>query len=116
MTGEGLLSRGDPTVSIRCSIGDDASFFCTIGAKTEGRAVDSAVAYAVAVRLEIVNTEGLRLVGRVLGGGSSSGDAADTAREVLPSSQGSLFNVVPGASLAGRAVRVFGLSDTVIVD
>ena len=67
VTGEGLLSRGDPIASIRCSVGDDTSFFCITVAETEGRAVDSAVVYAVAVRLGIVGTKGLRLEGRMVG-------------------------------------------------
>jgi hypothetical protein len=115
VTGEGLLSRGDPIASIRCSVGDDASFFRITVAETEGQAVDSAVIYAVAVRLGMVGIEGLRLEGRVVGEGSSPGDVADTACGVLPSSQGNLFSVVPGASFIGRDVRVPGLSNTVMV-
>ena len=115
VTGEGLLSSGDPIASMRCSVGDDTSFFRTTGAEMEGRVVDSAVVYAVAVRLGIVRTEGFRLFGRVPGDGSSSGGDADTACEVLPSSQGNLFSVAPGVSLAARAVRIPGLSDAVIL-
>lgn len=112
MTGEGLLSRGDAIVSIRCSVGDDTSFLRTTVPDLEGRIVDSVVVYAVAVRFGIVRIEGLRLDGRVVGEGLSSAGAIDTAFEVFPSSQGSLFVVVPGASLVGRAVRLpeFGVA------
>ena len=106
VTGEGLLSRGDAIVGIRCSVADDTLFLRTMIPDLEGRTVESAVVYAVAVRFGIVRTEGLRLDGRVVGEGSSSTGVTDTAFEVLPSSHGSLLVVVPGASLVGRAGRL----------
>lgn len=77
--------------------------------------VESAVVYAVVVRLGTVRTEGLRLKGRVVGEGSSIGGVADTACEVFPSSHGSLLSVVPGAIFVGRVVRTPGFRVAVMV-
>ena len=60
VTGEGLLSSGDPIDVIRRSVGDDTGFFRLIGTDSADRSVISAVLYAVDVRLERVEAEGLR--------------------------------------------------------
>ena len=116
VTGEGLLSSGDPAASIRRSAGDDISFFRTTGADFGGRTVEPAVVYTVVVRLGMIRTEGLRLEGYVVGEGSSPGGVVGTACETLPSSQGSLLSFVPGVSFVARAVRTSDLSDAVIVE
>lgn len=70
VVGEELLSRGESDSSSRCSFRNDTSFLWASGAE-----------------------------GGVAGEPSPAGEEADAACEILPpSSQGSLFIVVPGAS------------------
>lgn len=98
MTGEGLLSTGDSVASIRRSSSDDTSLFRAAGADKDGRVIVLVVACAVAVRPKAEGVEGILLndckIGREV--------SCETALEFLPSSQGSLLRVAPGASFVGR--------------
>ena len=74
-----------------------------MGADTGGRAFELVAMYVVAVCLGMVRTEDFRTLGRVVGETSFPGGVLEFA---WPSSQGSLWSVVPGASFVDCAVRL----------